>query len=60
MQLQKFHSGPVTLYPFKDIKKFTKLHKATWEDYPGATEKEPVAQIEDFVDKDLLLLEYLN
>jgi len=60
MHLQKFHTGTVTLYPFKDIKKFTTLHKATWDDYPGATEKEPVAQIEEFVDKDFLLLEHLN
>ena len=60
MHLQKFYTGTVTLYPFKDIKKFTTLHKATWEDYPGATEKEPVAQIEEFVDKDFLLLKHLN
>ena len=60
MQLQKFHTGLVTLYPFKDIKKFTKLHKATWEDYPGATEKVAVPCLKDYVEKDYKLLEYLN
>ena len=59
MHLQKFHKGTVTLYPFKDIKKFTKKHTHKWST-TSATEKEPVAQIEEFVDKDFLLLKYLN
>ena len=59
MHLQKFHKGTVTLYPFKDIKKFTKKHTHKWSTL-SATEKEPVAQIEEFVDKDFLLLKYLN
>tara|TARA_B100001057_G_scaffold412887_1_gene429197 strand:- start:1805 stop:2326 length:522 start_codon:yes stop_codon:yes gene_type:complete len=59
MHLQKFHKGTVTLYPFKDIKKFTKKHTHKWSTV-SATEKEPVAQIEEFVDKDFLLLKYLN
>lgn len=59
MHLQKFHRGTVTLYPFKSIEKITRKHKGKWSD-KSANDKEPVAQIEEFVDKDLLLLKHLN
>jgi len=59
MHLHKFHKGTVTLYPFSDIKKFTNTHKGKWNNKKWG-EKLPLAQIENFVDKDLLLLKHLN
>ena len=59
MHLHKFHKGTVTLYPFSDIKKFTNTHKGKWNNKKHG-EKLPLAQIENFVDKDLLLLKHLN
>ena len=55
MHLHKFHKGTVTLYPFSDIKKFTNTHKGKWNNKKHG-EKLPLAQIENFVDKDLLIL----
>ena len=60
MHLQKFHTGTVTLYPFKDIKKFTKLHKDKWEYTNRPRKKVDVALLKDFVEKDYKLLEHLN
>ena len=59
MHLHKFHKGTVTLYPFSDIKKFTNVHKGKWNNKKHG-EKLPLAQIENFVDKDLILLKHLN
>ena len=58
--LQKFHTGTVTLYPFKDIKKFTRLHKDKWEYTNRPNKKVDVALLKDFVEKDYKLLEHLN
>jgi len=59
MHLYKFHKGTITLYPFDDIKKFTKLHKGKWSS-KSKEEKMPLAQIEEFVEKDFILLNHLN
>ena len=60
MHLQKFHTGTVTLYPFKDIKKFTRLHKDKWEYTNRPNKKVDVSLLKDFVEKDYKLLEHLN
>ena len=56
LHLHRFYKGTVTLLPFKDIKKITKIHKRY-----SNKRKTPVALLKSFVEVDYELIEnHLN